>query len=205
MLLLDESGDLGFDFSLAGTSKHLTIAFVSTSGVESLRRVVRATKEKFRIPREVELKGHNTALPIQKYLLQRLKALPIEIHAITAYKPNVQQHLRNDKNIFYNYVAGLILVPCACNLAQVVVVFDARQVGVKTGFDIDAYLVYKVNYEAGRPTAITARHVDSVRHAEMQAVDIITHAIFRKYESGDASLANIVANRIVEDRKLFFL
>ena len=203
-VVLDESGDLGFNFDLHGTSKHLTMAFIATGDIDRVKRIVRKTKHRYRIPREAELKGYNTRDDIQADLLKRLCDLDIEIQSITAYKPNVEQRLRNDPNIFYNYVAGLILVPFIAELDIANVLIDERKVRVQTGFDIDPYIRYKVNYEMGRATRIQCRLLSSAKNLEVQAADLVAHAIFRRDEEGEGDLANILARRISVERKLFF-
>lgn len=204
-LYLDESGDLGFDFTKPKTSRHLTIAFIATTEPEKLKRRVRAVKQRHRISRADELKGYDTQFTIRRELVDQIAKLPLEVHAVTVYKPNVKQELWEDTNILYNYVAGFVLVPFISAQTNVVVVCDERQVRVKTGFDIDAYTRYKVRFEEGKSTAMQFEHVSSVQSHAIQAADIITHAIFRKYESGDHRLANLLASRIKSDKHLFFL
>ncbi len=203
-LYLDESGDLGFDFTKPGTSNHLTIAFITTTDPTGLKRAVRRVKQKHGIQGTDELKGYDTDFAIRKELIVWIRRLTVEVHAITAYKPNVKQALRDDTNILYNYIAGLILVPYVSAQTAVSVVYDARTIGVKSGFDIDHYLRYKVRFEEGKQTTIQTHHMNSKNSLAIQAADIVTHAIFRKYESGDARLANLIVPRVACDKRLFF-
>jgi len=104
---LDESGDLGFG---QGSTKYLTIAFVTMGNPIPFRRCVKRVKVKYHIPRDVELKGNTTRALIKKDLLGKFARLDIEVHAITVKKTNVEHKLRKDTNILYNYIVGLSLV-----------------------------------------------------------------------------------------------
>lgn len=45
-VFMDESGDLGFDFSKKGTTKYFVVALVLTKDVRKFQKVVRDTKSK---------------------------------------------------------------------------------------------------------------------------------------------------------------
>jgi hypothetical protein len=204
ILYLDESGDLGFNFSVPGASRHLTIAFIATTNSTELKRVVRDIKRNQGIGGSTELKGYNTRFEIREELARRLARLPVEIHAVTVYKPNVETRLREDTNIFYNYVAGLVLVPYICKQSRITTCYDARKIKVKTGFDIDPYIRYKVLFEEKKNVIIFSQHLNSATSLAIQASDIVTNAIFRKYENGDNRLASILQPIHVRDSRLFF-
>ncbi len=182
----------------------MTIAFIATDAPNALKRKVRACKQKHRISRSDELKGYNTRFEIRRELVEQIVRLPLEIHAVTVYKPNVKPELREDTNILYNYISGLILVPYISSRDEVAVICDERQVRVRTGFDIDQYVLYKVRFEGQKSTVIQFKHVPSLQSHAIQAADIVTNAIFRRYESADSTLANLLEARVKSDKRLFF-
>jgi hypothetical protein len=202
---LDESGDLGFR---QGGTKYFTIAFVIVKAPIPFRRCVKAVKEKHNIPREVELKGNTTREVVKKDLLSRFLKLDMEVHAITVKKENVEVKLRTDTNILYNYMVGLSLVERILQEppeAKVVINVDRRIISITSGFNFDQYLRYKILYERERPDiGLDIHHLDSHEAYAIQGIDVICNSIFRKYNSNNYALFNIMRGKVKNDKKLFF-
>jgi len=203
---LDESGDLGFR---QGSTKYFTIAFVIMENPVPFRRCVKRVKAKYHIPRDVELKGNTTRQIIKKDLLNRFAKLDIEVYAITVKKKNVDPKLRKDTNILYNYVVGLPLVERILEEppnASVVVNVDRRIIAVTSGFNFNKYLRYKIWYEREREDLnLQINHLDSHEAYAIQGIDIICNSIFRKYNSNNYKLFNIIQGKVKSDRRLFFV
>jgi len=202
---LDESGDLGFG---QGSTKYFTIAFVIVKDPVPFRRCVKAVKIKHHIPREVELKGNTTREVVKKDLLSRFLELDMEVHAITVKKENVEPKLRKDTNILYNYMVGLSLVerilwePAG---AKVVINVDRRIISITSGFNFNQYLSYKIWYERERRDIdLEIHHLDSHQAYAIQGIDVICNSIFRKYNSNNYVLFNIIRGKVRSDKKLFF-
>ena len=202
---LDESGDLGFG---QGGTKYFTIAFVIAETPILFRRYVKAVKTKHHIPRQVELKGSTTREVIKKDLLSRFLKLDMEVHAITVKKENVEPKLRKDTNILYNYMVGLSLVERILQEpggAKVVIDVDRRIISITSGFNFDQYLRYKIWYEKERRDIdLEIHHLDSHQAYAIQGIDVICNSIFRKYNSNNYSLFNIIRGMVKSDKKLFF-
>ena len=202
---LDESGDLGFR---QGGTKYFTIAFVAMENPIPFRRCVKEVKVKYHIPRDVELKGNTTREIIKKDLLNRFAKLNIEVHAITVRKRNVEPKLRRDTNILYNYMVGLSLAKRILEEpanTRVVVNVDRRIIAVTSGFKFNEYLRYKIWYEKERRDIdLNIHHLDSHQAYTIQGIDIICNSIFRKYNSNNYKLFNIIQGKVKSDRRLFF-
>lgn len=203
---LDESGDLGFS---GGGSKYFTIAFLLTENPIEIKRVVRKVKQKYKIPINVELKANTTRKKIRIDLLNRLSKLEIEIQSITVKKKNVDTKLRKDPNILYNYMVGLSLVEKIARLEpqiiKAIIIVDKRTISVEYGFKLNEYLKYKVWYEKEKKDIdLEIHHFESHNVYGLQAIDIIANTIFKKYNSSNIELFNIIKNRISYDKILFF-
>jgi len=202
---LDESGDLGFG---QGGTKYFTIAFVIVEAPILFRRCVKAVKIKHHIPREVELKGNTTREVVKKDLLSRFLKLDMEVHAITVKKENVEPKLRKDTNILYNYMVGLSLVERILREpagAKVVINVDRRIISITSGFNFNQYLSYKIWYERERRDIdLEIHHLDSHQAYAIQGIDVICNSIFRKYNSNNYALFNIIRGKVKSDKKLFF-
>jgi len=202
---LDESGDLGFE---QGGTKYFTIAFAIMKNPIHFKRCVKRVKVKYDIPRDVELKGYSTSESIKKDLLNRFAKLDIEIHAITVRKKNVEPKLRRDTNILYNYVVGLSLVERILQEppnSRVLINVDRRVISITSGFKFNEYLRYKIWYERERRDIdLEIYHLDSHQAYAIQGIDIICNSIFRKYNSNNYKLFNIIQGKVKSDRRLFF-
>ena len=202
---LDESGDLGFG---QGGTKYFTIAFVVMEDPIPFRRCVKSVKVKYDIPRDVELKGYTTRESIKTDLLNRFAKLDIEVHSITVRKKNVNPRLQRDTNIFYNYMVGLSLVERILQEppnSDVIINIDKRIISITSGAKFDEYLRLKTWYERERQDIeLKIYHIDSQKSHAIQGIDIICNSIFRKYNSNNYKLFNIIQGKVKSDRRLFF-
>jgi len=202
---LDESGDLGFG---TGDTEYFTITYVVMKSPIPFTRCVRKVKKKYHIPREVEIKGNTTRAIIKKDLLNRFAKLEIEVHAITVKKENVEQKLRRDTNILYNYMVGLSLVERILEEptnTSVIVNVDRRIISITSGFNFNQYLRYKVWYEGERQDInLDVYHLDSHEAYAIQGTDIICNSVFKKYNSNNYNLFRIIQKKVNSDKRLFF-
>jgi len=204
-IYLDESGDLGFG---QGGTKYFTIAFVATENPVPFGRCVKRVKVKYHIPEDVELKGNTTREIIRRDLLNKFAKLDIEVHAITVRKANVEPKLQKDTNILYNYMVGLSLVDRILKEptnARVIVNVDRRIIAITSGFKFNEYLRYKIWYEKERRDIdLNIHHLDSHQAYAIQGIDVICNSIFRKYNSNNYKLFNLIKDKVKSDRRLFF-
>ncbi len=204
-IYLDESGCLGF---AQRSTEYFTIAFIVVENPVFLRRCIKKIKIKHQIPRDVELKGARTRTDIKEDLLKELSKLDLEIHAITVKKANVFPKLRIDTDKLYNYMVGLSLgerVVQESKNASVILQVDRRITSVTSGFTLDNYLKYIIWYEKGRHDIdLDIHHLDSRQSYAIQGIDVVCNSVFRKYNSGNASLFNVIESKVKCDKRLFF-
>lgn len=102
-IFLDESGDLGFDFAKAKTSRYFVISLLVCQDKEAqdgFRRAVERTlknklnHKKNSSRRIAELKGTGTTFAIKQYFFRQLPANGWRIYSVTLNKLRVDEHLR---------------------------------------------------------------------------------------------------------------
>ena len=119
-IFLDESGDLGFDFAKAKTSRHFVISLLvcqDKQAQDGFRRAVERTLKnklnhrKSRSRTVTELKGTGTTFAIKQYFFRQLPASGWKIYSVTLNKLRVDEHLRTraGKKKLYNFLARFIL------------------------------------------------------------------------------------------------
>ena len=202
-IYIDEAGDLGFS---KGASKYFVISFLATDFPKYIKRVIKQIKIKYKIPANVELKAYKSYKNIKIDLLSKLSNLNIEIFYICLNKDKVNDRLRKDTNILYNYMTNLLLVPYLekSGFKNVSIIVDLRITKVAKGMRFDDYLKYKLLFEKDMDIDLYFHHIDSKQSNIMVAIDFISNSIFRKYERKDFSGYNLIKNKIIEANHLFF-
>lgn len=189
-IYLDESGDLGFK---KGASNFFVITFIAMDNQTSLelKRKIKKVKQKYRIPKRVEIKGRKSSRYLCVDVLRAVSSLPIEIYSIAVNKQRVKKSLRDDTNILYNYMVNLIMVPYLerKKFNKVDIIADLRITRVAKGMRFADYLKYKLFFENRVcNTRLNIHFLDSLRSNGLQAVDFVTYGLSKKYESGDLTI-----------------
>jgi len=203
-IYVDESGDLGFG---VGGSKYLVICFVSTPDKNSLLRTIRRKKQKLGVSPHDELKGSTLVWEQREPILRAIASLDLSIHTVIVNKAGVQQHLRSNTNVLYNYALQFPLIAHIKteHLDSVGLVIDERtRKIIGAGQELDHYLRVKVLAEEGLDVDLRCFHVNSRASLGIQAADLLANAMGRNYERGQARGRNIIAKKIRDEQKLFF-
>ncbi len=205
-IYLDESGDLGFN---KGSSKFFVICFIAMDSQTNLilKRKIRAIKQKYKIKKNVEIKGNTSSHPFRIDILSKICSLPIEIYSITVNKQGIYKSLREDTNILYNYMTNLILVPYIeqKKIDNLCVIADLRINKISKGMRFGNYLKYKILYENGlHNMKLDINYLDSFSSNGLQAVDFVASGLFKKYERTNNRYYKILKGSIVEDKRLYF-
>ena len=205
-LYLDESGDLGFDFDQKRPSDFFTVCILATShraSVAGLRKAAKITlrrkvnkggrARKFK----TELKGTETTLAAKTHFYEQVRALQFGIYAITLNKRRVYDELKQKKDHVYNYVARLVLdeIPFEQASTRVQLVIDKS----KSRAEIDNFDTYVVNQLKGRvqpKVLIDIDHIGSHEDGVLQAADLFTWGVSRKYQSGDCAWFDIFREKV---------
>lgn len=203
VIYIDESGDLGF---APGSSRFFVIVCLVSRCTENylIKRCVRKFKKKRNLSADVELKASNTRLAHRNEFCRSLSRLPCSVHYIVVDKSNVEPKLRQDTNILYNYMAGLLLAPVMAEMDNAVINLDSRTVKVASGNSLSEYLRIKLWYEMNSLVSVEFAYLDSRDCLGIQAADMISNAVFRYYENKDSSGIKLLRKLLNGEKKLFF-
>lgn len=208
-LFLDESGDLGFDFSKKGTSKVFVITCLFTENKKAIDKIVKKThsqlrkkfKRKFGVLHAVKEK------PLTRSrLLRKLSEIDCQVMTIYLNKKKVYTRLYNEKSVLYNYVANILLdriysKRLALSADPLILVASRRETNKFLNENFKNYLKLQVvhNHKISLSVEIKSPHEEK----SLQAVDFVSWAIFRKHQSGDESYYSIIKKKIMEENPLF--
>lgn len=207
-IYLDESGDLGFDFSKRKTTKKFIITILvcnSDTARKELGKAVRRTlknklNRKKNKPRLItELKGTNTTLKIKQYFFRNIKSDDWAIYALALNKSRVEASLKTKagKKKLYNFLSRFLLekLPLSNTEQNVEMVVDGSK-NKKETKDFNQYLFNQVEALLPLNTAFDISHLSSAESTPLQAVDLFCWGIFRKYERDDKAWYDVFKDKI---------
>lgn len=209
-LYLDESGDLGFDFVNKKPSKFFTISILAIKGVENNRRLINVVKKtldrklnkKRNKKRYVqELKGTDTTLKIKQYFYEKAKAIPFALFALTLNKKRVFERLARDKERVYNYIARLVLDQIKFENAnlQIELIVDKCK-SQKQIREFNDYIINQLKARIDPAMPLNIKHENSVSYKGLQASDLFSWGVFRKYEKGNSDWYDVFKENIRFDQ-----
>jgi hypothetical protein len=209
-IFLDESGDLGFDFSKKKTSQYFVVTFLF---VHKKRPVEKVIKNIFAEFSKREIKKHGGVLHAHKekqktrvIVLSELAQKDISILSICLNKKKVYTKLHDEKHVLYNYVANILidrirtkgLIPLD---EPIKLIASRRETNRFLNDNFRSYIEdqAETTHKLNMSIEIKTPHQEQC----LQAVDFACWAIFRKQEHGDRSYYDLIWPRIVEENPLF--
>lgn len=208
-IYMDESGDLGFDFTKKNTSKFFLITFLFSEDKKSLEKLVKkahATLKKKHKQRGGVLHAYRETRITKERLLNKLNEKDVKILIICLNKAKVYTRLKDEKDVLYNYVTNILLdrifsKKLISNLNKISLIASRKETNKFINLNFKNYLTTqaKINHKLDLNVEIRTPHEVKA----LQAVDFVSWAIFRKYEFGDKGFYNLFKTKIVEERALF--
>jgi len=202
-LYLDESGDLGFDFFAKRPSKFLTVTVLAGTGVENNRRLINAVKKTIRqkLPRgRREMKGSKDSSVVKEYFYNRVSAVPFAIYSVTLNKRRVYESLAKRKDRVYNFIARNVLdrIPIEGASSRIEVIID-RSKSKKEIREFNEYIIGQMKGRIDPRVPLDVYHRTSHENLGLQAADLFSWGIFRKYERNDAEWFTIFKTKVKYD------
>lgn len=209
-IFLDESGDLGFDFTKKKTSKYFLITCLF---VKEKRPIEKIVKNIFSCFSKKEIKTHHGTLHFFKEkpstrqrLLNLLNEKDTSAVCIYLNKSKVYTKLQDEKHILYNYVANILLdriytkklIPID---EPVILVASRRETNKFLNDNFCQYLSGQVNGNHKVKVSIEIKTPQEEKC--LQVVDGVCWSLFRKREHGDESYANLIKSKVIEESPLF--
>lgn len=208
-IFLDESGDLGFNFTNKKTSKYFIITFIFTEKKKLIEKAVSEThcclKKKHK-KRGGVLHCFKEKPITRERLLKKLNKIDCSIMTIYLNKSKVHSKLKDEKPVLYNYVTNILLDRIITKkilpLNQKITLIASRKETNKfLNENFKNYLTKNTqnNHKVNIEIFIKTPHEEK----SLQAVDFASWAIFRKQEKDDDNYYNLIKEKIVEENPLF--
>lgn len=201
-LYLDESGDLGFDFFNKRPSRFFTVTVLAVQGImqqKAIASAIRKTlKRKLRAQKRQELKGSKDSLSVKIYFFNQIIDTDFRLFSLTLNKQRVYENLALKKERVYNFIAQQVLkrVPLQEANMRISLTLD-RSKNKKEIKEFNRYLLGQLSGRIDPRIPLDINHLSSVENPMLQAVDLFTWGIYRKYEKKDLRWYNIFRDKII--------
>lgn len=214
---IDESGDLGWTLDKpnrnGGSSKFITITgiVIEDHDEKYINRFIADIYKKYHLTPKIEKKGANFSPEHARFITSQLykiisKSPSFKIISITVNKSKVFDSLRKDKNIFYNYVLGLLLKPEIVQHESFDIILDKRTIKVSHGESFPDYIKTEI-WGQGLDIEINCSFVESSNNKMIWFADWYANFIWRHHEDEENSsyeqLVELPSDKFFEKR-LFF-
>lgn len=208
-LYLDESGDLGFNFKEKKSTSYFTITIlivknfkdnreIANAAKKTLKRKLNTRKKRKRIV--TELKANKTSIAIKKYFYKQLENIYFEIYSVTLDKHHIREKLEKDKNRLYNFIARMTIqsIHFEKNLDCLDIIIDKSKNKSQIG-EFNFYVINQLEAMLDIKIPINIYHRNSENDYGLQAADLFSWGIFRKYEIKDFEWFNIFREKVRYD------
>lgn len=208
-ILMDESGDLGFDKNKKNSNFFL-ITFIISSDLKSIQKIVKNTHASLR--KKIKrlsggiLHAYKEKPSTRIKVLSRLKQRNIKVMTILLNKSRVYTRLHDEKHVLYNYVTNILIdrimsKKLITNTSEIILIAEKRETNK---FLNDNFKTYLENQTKNKHNMhLKVKILTPSEEKALQAVDFISWAIFRKYEKNDNSYYKIIETKFVEENILF--
>lgn len=215
IIYLDESGDLGFDFSLKNTSHYLIMTCLVCSTVKSIyavKKAVNITLKNKLSSRISEVKGSNTSFAVKNYFYKQItKNLDWEILSIAADKQAWLRYNKNrflsssDKNLFYDDIAKRLLsqIKLLTNSSHIQIIVDKSKTQASEK-EFNHSISGMIRTCISNSTLLKIHHRHSFLDFGLQATDMFGWGIYRKYQRNDLEWYDVFRDRIALEMKFKF-
>lgn len=210
-IYLDESGDLGFDLKKRGTSRYFVITLLTTRNERPIIKAVdRMLKNKInhrkKKPAAIveELKGANTAISVKRYFYSLINDWNFDLYSLVVNKEQVYDYLKNDRARLYNHAACILIEQCNLSDAKNEIVLSLdKSKGLQEQQEFNNYLISHLQGHLPLSVPIVVNHVKSESNKTIQAVDLFSWGLFRKYEHNDTGWYDVYRDKIKFEAEIF--
>jgi len=206
-IYLDESGNLGFDFTKQGTTRFFVVTLLIADSFYDNRKIFKAVertikvkirKNKKKKDLSLELKGSKTDIAVKKYFYRQIENVKFGIYTLILNKARVYKDLQENKEKLYNFVSKFLLDKCPFKEVKdkIIITID-RSKNKEEVKEFNKYLLIQLEGLLPLKTPLEIYHPRSYESKGIQAADMFSWGIFRKWERQDWEWYNVFKTKIM--------
>lgn len=208
-IFLDESGDLGFDFEKKRTSKFFVVTVLFVEQKRAIEKIIRKVHAGLRKKYKVRVSALHAAKEEPVNIVRVCRGLvgkKCKLMTIYLDKSKVYTRLRDEKHMLYNYIVNILLDrimnrQLISKKDGIILIASRRETNKFLNENFRDYLLRQVKVNHGAEFKVEIK--TPAEEKCLQAVDIASWSIFRKYEYGDDSYYLELKPIIVEENVLY--
>ncbi|MBI4023251.1 DUF3800 domain-containing protein [Candidatus Berkelbacteria bacterium] len=209
-IFLDESGDLGFDFTKRKTSRFFVITCMFVTNKRPVEKIIKKAFQGFT---KMQRKAHHGMLHAYKEtpalrtkILGQMAEKDVTFLTIYLNKQKVYTRLHDEKHVLYNYVANILLdristkklVPTK---GPIHLIASRRETNRFLNDNFKQYL--KTQVQTNHKLLMKVEIKTPAEEKCLQIVDFACWAIFRKHEHNDETYYSLIRQKIIAESPLF--
>jgi hypothetical protein len=209
-IFVDESGDLGFDFTRKRTSHYFLVTFLMCNDKRPIERVVKKTFNSLP-PRE--RKGHpgilhavNELPKTRRRLLSKLIEQDVTVLILYLDKKRVYTKLKDEREVLYNFVTNTLLdrimvknlIPSS---QQITLIASQRETSKFLNSNFKNYL--EDNAKRNHKLNLSVEIKTPYQEKGLQAVDFVSWSVFRRIEYKDSTYYDTIKSTVIEESSLY--
>ena len=206
---LDESGDLGFNLDKPGTSRYFVVTLLLCEDTRIVDKIVKKVLRGFS---KTDMKHHHGVLhardddpSTRRKLLALVAVEDVSVLVVRLDKRQVFTPLE-EKHVLYNYVVNILLSRLVSRGVvrpdeTIQVIASQRETSRSLNDSFVAYLTARSAERRGPGLTVEIMPARSVKG--LQVVDCLSWSFFRKYELGDSTYADIVAEKVIDESSIY--
>jgi len=207
-IFMDESGDLGFNFSKKRTSKFFIVTFLFVENKRHVEKIIKQAhatlKRKYKIKNAV-LHAAKEEHPVIKRVCKKIVEKKFKIMVISLDKSKVYTNLREEKHVLYNYIVNILLNRIINKRLitddKITLIASKRETNKFLNKNFHDYLCKQLKRKHCIELDIKIK--TPAEEKSLQAVDIVSWSVFRKYEYRDDTFYNLIRSSVLEENALY--
>lgn len=207
LILLDESGDLGWEFNqpyrFGGSSRYFTIGAIVGVNNEHKRpgHVVRAMRQEFGWTSQREKKWINIGSSVRRSFANRTVKMIKEnpsVHVLVSVldKRKVPNHIRGHFHLFYAWMASSLIAPSIRTLRQASICPDELNAGLGNDALMESVLRKDLWFHLRSQTEISRIQRSKPLEDGLAFCDYLAGAFQSHFEDGQSECYNLLKDHV---------
>jgi hypothetical protein len=149
-----------------------------------------------------ELKGYETSIAVKEYFYKQLAAIPFSLFSVTLNKRQTFDKSAEEKHRIYNYIARRVLdaIPLENAQTRVKLIIDKSKNKAQI-LEFNSSVISQLMGRLNPQIPVEIDHLSSIENYGLQAADVFSWGIFRKYEHQDVEWLDMFSGRVRHDNE----
>lgn len=206
-IFIDESGDLGFDFSKNGKpTDFFLVGAIKIDDEKYLSRIIKRHRKRIKKKKKTkpEIKFTSTSPENRRRILEDISKTDLQIFIVYIDKHNAYEYIKNDPVRLYSYMLKILAEKCFPEqiTENTMIVFD-KTFSKTQQETLELYLKTQNEYLMQTKNSILILHVPSHERQGLLCADFVCGAVMQKINGKSDVYFNIIEDKLKCMKKVF--